>query len=164
MYLPARGLGPAIGGRCRRVVGASALRPCGNFPGRAMIALQDINRAEILIEVTEAFARYEAALVGNNVAILDDLFWDSPFTLRYGTGENLYGIEAIRAFRQARNPTGLARSLHNTVITTFGPDFATANTEFQRGGQPAGRQSQTWVRMAQGWRVVAAHVSFAKEP
>jgi hypothetical protein len=128
-----------------------------------MIAPEDINRAEILAEVTEVFTRYEAALVGNQVAVLDELFWDSPFTLRYGTGETLYGMEAIRAFRQARNPTGLARSLHNIVITTFGADLATANTEFRRAGQPAGRQSQTWVRMAQGWRVVAGHVSFAKE-
>lgn len=129
-----------------------------------MIAPEDINRAEILTEVTEAFTRYEAALVGNNVAALDQMFWDSPFTLRYGIGENLYGIEAIRAFRQARNPAGLARSLHNIVITTFGADLATANAEFRRAGQPLGRQSQTWVRMAQGWRVVAAHVSFVKEP
>ncbi|MBI5108372.1 MAG: oxalurate catabolism protein HpxZ [Rhodocyclales bacterium] len=128
------------------------------------MGLQDINRAEILAEVGEAFARYEAALVGNDVAVLDELFWDSPFTLRYGTGESLYGIEAIRAFRQARNPAGLARHLTNTVITTFGTDLATANTEFQRDGQPAGRQSQTWVHMAQGWRVVAAHVSFAMAP
>ena len=129
-----------------------------------MIVLHDINRAEILAEVTEAFARYEAALVGNHLAVLDELFWDSPFTLRYGIGESLHGIEAIRAFRQARNPTGLARHLHSIVITTFGSDFATANAEFQRAGQSAGRQSQTWVRMPQGWRVVAAHVSFAKEP
>ena len=114
--------------------------------------------------MTEVFTRYEAALVGNQVAVLDELFWDSPFTLRYGTGETLYGMEAIRAFRQARNPTGLARSLHNIVITTFGADLATANTEFRRAGQAAGRQSQTWVRMAQGWRVVAGHVSFANEP
>jgi hypothetical protein len=129
-----------------------------------MIAPEDINRAGVLSEVTEAFTRYEAALVGNNVSGLDEMFWDSAFTLRYGIGENLYGIEAIRAFRQARNPTGLARSLHNIVITTFGNDLATANAEFRREDQPAGRQSQTWVRMAQGWRVVAAHVSFAKEP
>jgi hypothetical protein len=129
-----------------------------------MIAPEDINRAGVLSEVTEAFTRYEAALVGNDVAALDQMFWDSAFTLRYGIGENLYGIEAIRAFRQARNPTGLARRLQNIVITTFGADLATANAEFHRAGQPIGRQSQTWVRLAQGWRVVAAHVSFVKEP
>lgn len=127
-----------------------------------MIAAQDINRPEVLVEVSAAFVRYEKALAGNELALLDELFWDSPFTLRYGTGENLYGIEAIRAFRQARSPAGLERTLQHTVITSFGTDFATANTEFQRAGQPAGRQSQTWVRMAQGWRVVAAHVSFTR--
>jgi hypothetical protein len=127
-----------------------------------MIAAQDIDRPEVLAEVRAAFVRYEQALATNDVAVLDELFWDSPFTLRYGTGENLYGIDAIRAFRQARNPAGLERTLQHTMITSFGSDFATANTEFQRAGQPAGRQSQTWVRMAQGWRVVAAHVSFAR--
>ncbi|MDP1610133.1 MAG: oxalurate catabolism protein HpxZ [Sulfuritalea sp.] len=127
-----------------------------------MIRADDINRPEVLAEVGAAFARYEAALAANDVAVLDELFWDSSFTLRYGTGENLYGIDAIRAFRQARNPAGLERTLQHTMITSLGPDFATANTEFQRAGQPAGRQSQTWVRMAQGWRVVAAHVSFAR--
>lgn len=127
-----------------------------------MIAAQDIDRPEVLAEVRAAFVRYEQALATNDVAVLDELFWDSPFTLRYGTGENLYGIDAIRAFRQARNPAGLERTLQHTMITSFGFDFATANTEFQRAGQPAGRQSQTWVRMAQGWRVVAAHVSFAR--
>lgn len=127
-----------------------------------MIAPDDINHPEVLAEAGAAFARYEKALVANDVAVLDELFWDSPFTLRYGTGENLYGIDAIRAFRQARNPAGLERTLQHTMITSFGADFATAHTEFQRAGQPAGRQSQTWVRMAQGWRVVAAHVSFAR--
>jgi hypothetical protein len=125
-----------------------------------VIDTRDINRPEVVADVTAAFQRYEAALTANDLATLDELFWDSGFTLRYGTGENLYGIEAIRAFRHARNPNGLTRSLRNTMITTFGADFATANTEFQRAGQPAGRQSQTWVRMPRGWRVVAAHVSF----
>jgi hypothetical protein len=92
--------------------------------------------------------------------VLDELFWASGFTVRYGVGENLYGIAAIRAFRLARPSVGLARTLQNTTITTFGRDFATAMTEFQReGGSKTGRQSQTWVRMDDGWRVVAAHVS-----
>ena len=126
-----------------------------------MISTQDINRPDVVAEVSAVFERYEAALTSNDVETLDKLFWESGSTLRYGTSESLYGIDAIRAFRQARNPTGLARILHNTVITTFGNDFATANTEFQRPDQALGRQSQTWVRMAQGWQVVAAHVSFA---
>jgi hypothetical protein len=120
----------------------------------------DINLPDVHAEVSAVFARYEAALVHNQVEVLDELFWPSAHTVRYGVGENLLGIEAIRAFRQARPSTGLARTLSHTVITTYGRDCATAMTEFQREGSTrSGRQSQTWVRMPQGWRVVAAHVS-----
>ena len=121
----------------------------------------DINLPEVLAEMTAVFARYEDALVTNRIDVLDELFWPSPVTVRYGAGENLVGIDAIRAFRAARPSVGLARTLAATVITTFGRDFATAMTEFRRDGNPAiGRQSQTWVRLAGGWRVVAAHVSY----
>jgi Protein of unknown function (DUF3225) len=114
----------------------------------------------VLAELTAVFARYEDALVNNRIDVLDELFWNSPSTVRYGVGENLVGIAAIRAFRAARPATGLARRLSNTVITTYGRDFATSMTEFRRDGSTrTGRQSQTWVRMAAGWRVVAAHVS-----
>ena len=120
----------------------------------------EINLPDVLAEVTAVFARYEDALVNNKVEVLDELFWDSPLTVRYGAAENLRGIEAIRAFRAARPAVGLARRLANTVITTFGRDFATAMTEFHREGSArVGRQSQTWVRSERGWRVVAAHVS-----
>ena len=120
----------------------------------------DINRPEVLREVSAAFARYEAALVGNDTATLDALFWHADAVVRYGAGENLVGIDAIRAFRATRPSAGLARTLANTVITTFGSDFATAMTEYHREGVPrVGRQSQTWVRFDDGWRVVAAHVS-----
>ncbi|TAG27663.1 MAG: oxalurate catabolism protein HpxZ [Burkholderiales bacterium] len=120
----------------------------------------DINHPETLAEVSAAFARYEKALVANDVAVLDELFWNSPHTLRYGVGENLYGFAAIQAFRAGRPAQGLARDVLRTVITTYGRDYATANIEFQRvGGNKPGRQSQTWVRMPDGWRVVAAHVS-----
>jgi len=120
----------------------------------------EINRADVLAEVSAVFARYEDALVNNEVDVLDELFWPSAHTVRYGSGENLVGIDAIRAFRQARSPLNLARTLANTVITTYGRDFATAMTEFHReGSAKTGRQSQTWVRFPQGWRVVAAHVS-----
>jgi len=119
-----------------------------------------INDPATLAEVTAAFDRYEAALVSNDVTVLDALFWHSPHTLRYGTGENLYGHDAIAAFRAARPATGLARRLSNTVVTTFGTDMATANTEFERDGTARpGRQSQSWVRLPEGWRIVAAHVS-----
>ncbi len=119
-----------------------------------------INQAEVLAEVSAVFARYEDALVHNKVDVLDELFWDSPHTLRYGAGENLYGIAAIRAFRNARPAVGLARTIVRTAITTYGRDFATTNIEFVREGSTrVGRQSQTWLRLPEGWRVVAAHVS-----
>jgi hypothetical protein len=120
----------------------------------------DINLSDVHAEVTAAFARYEDALVNNRLEVLDELFWDSAHTIRYGAAENLYGIEAIRAFRQGRPSAGLARTLQRTVITTYGRDHATAMTEFVReGGDKIGRQSQTWVRLPAGWRVVSAHVS-----
>lgn len=119
-----------------------------------------INLPHVLAEMEAAFARYEDALVNNKVDVLDELFWNSPHTLRYGIGENLYGFEAIQAFRASRPSQGLQRTCMNTVITTYGEDFATANTEFQRDGVArTGRQSQTWMRTPEGWRVVAAHVS-----
>jgi len=121
----------------------------------------EIDIPEVKAEVEAAFRRYEAALVSNDIVALDGLFWASPLTVRYGNGENLYGIEAIRAFRAGR-PTGdLDRDLFNTVITSFGRDLATANTEYRRkvSGR-LGRQSQTWARLAEGWRIVSAHVSF----
>ena len=125
----------------------------------------DINLPDVHAEVTAVFARYEHALVHNQVDRLDELFWSSPHTVRYGVGENLYGIEAIRAFRTARPSMGLARHLQDTVITTFGRDAATAMTLFHReGSTKIGRQSQTWVRLPQGWRVVAAHVSLLDPP
>jgi hypothetical protein len=122
-----------------------------------------INKPEVVAEVTAAFRRYEQALVGNDVAVLDELFWRSPHTLRFGIGENLYGHEAIAGFRAARSPRGLARELRNVSITSFGDDFAIANTEFLRN-DASGRQSQSWVRMKEGWRIVAAHVSWLKPP
>lgn len=119
-----------------------------------------INLPDVVAEVTAAFERYEQALVTNDVTVLDELFWRSPHTLRYGAGEILYGWDQIASFRSGRSPVGLARTRANIVITTYGRDFATANTEFRRDSTPkVGRQSQTWVRMLEGWRIVAAHVS-----
>ena len=124
----------------------------------------DINHPATLAEVEAAFARYELALDTNDTTILDELFWDSPHTIRYGIGENLHGSEAIRAFRTARSPVGLKRTIHQTVITTFGRDFATASTLFRRAPGTLGRQQQSWVRTVAGWRVVAAHVSVIDLP
>jgi hypothetical protein len=119
-----------------------------------------VDLPDVLAEMRAVFARYEDALVHNKVDVLDELFWSSPSTVRYGVAENLVGIEAIRAFRAARPGTGLARALDRSVITTYGRDFATTMTEFRREGSASvGRQSQTWVRFAEGWKVVAAHVS-----
>ena len=120
-----------------------------------------VNDPGTLAELTSVFERYEDALVNNKVDVLDELFWNSTMTVRYGTGENLVGYEAIKAFRAGRSPAGLARTLRNTVITTYGQDMGTAMTEFVRDGSArTGRQSQTWVRFPDaGWRVVAAHVS-----
>lgn len=121
----------------------------------------DINLPKIVAEVEAAFARYEAALVGNDTATLQALFWRSPHTIRYGIGEVLHGWDEIGAFRAARSPVGLARTISRTVITTYGLDFATASTLFHRDTVPGkvGRQMQTWVRFPEGWRIVAAHVS-----
>ncbi|MBB3640308.1 oxalurate catabolism protein HpxZ [Variovorax atrisoli] len=119
-----------------------------------------INIPEVLAEVQAVFARYEAALIGNDRATLDELFWDSPHTLRYGFSENHYGHADIAAFRASLPVQSPPRELLSTVITTYGRDFATANVEFRREGSfQTGRQSQTWMRTHEGWRVVAAHVS-----
>ncbi len=119
-----------------------------------------INLPDVLADVTAAFERYEAALVNNDVTMLHESFLNSSQTIRYGVTENLYGYDAIAAFRDARSPLNLDRILRNTVITTYGEDFATANTEFQRKGSGLiGRQSQTWVKTPEGWRVACAHVS-----
>lgn len=121
----------------------------------------DIDLPEVVAEVRAAFERYEEALVTNDVATLDALFRNDPRTIRYGGTEILYGFHEIESFRAARSPAGLARTLSRTVITTFGRDFAVASTLFHRPSTPGkvGRQMQTWVRFAEGWRVVAAHVS-----
>ena len=127
----------------------------------------DIDLPDVLAEVTAQFARYEAALVSNDVAVLDELFRNDSRTLRYGIAENLYGYEEIMAFRAGRSPVGLMRKTDRTVITTYGRDTAVASTLFYRdawAGSRVGRQMQTWVRFPEGWRIVAAHVSIIDEP
>jgi hypothetical protein len=125
-----------------------------------------VDLPDVLSEVTEQFARYEKALVTNDVTVLDELFRADSRTLRYGTGENLYGYDAIMAFRAARSPAGLMRRTAGTVITTYGRDTAVASTLFYRDSAPGkvGRQMQTWVRFPEGWKIVAAHVSIIDEP
>jgi hypothetical protein len=125
-----------------------------------------VDLVDVVAEVTEQFARYEQALVTNDVAVLDGLFRNDPRTLRYGGGENLYGHAAIMAFRAARSPVGLMRRTERTVITTYGRDTAVASTLFYRDSAPGkvGRQMQTWIRFPEGWKIVAAHVSVIDEP
>ena len=125
----------------------------------------EIDLPEVVAEVRAAFDRYETALVTNDVATLDAMFRNDARTIRYGSFENLYGYAEIAAFRGARSPAGLARTLSKTVITTYGRDFAVASTLFHRPSMAGkmGRQMQTWVRFPEGWRVVAAHVSYIEE-
>jgi hypothetical protein len=126
----------------------------------------DIDLPDVLAEVTAQFQRYEKALVANDVAVLDELFHKDARTLRYGIAENLYGHSEIASFRSARSPVGLMRRTARTIITSYGRDSAVASTLFYRDTLPGkvGRQMQTWVRFAQGWRIVAAHVSVIDEP
>ena len=126
----------------------------------------EIDLPDVVAEVRAAFAVYEKALTSNDVATLDELFHKDSRTLRYGIGENLYSYDAIAAFRAARNPAGLMREISGTVITAYGRDTAVASTLFKRASLPGkvGRQMQTWVKFAEGWRIVAAHVSIIDVP
>jgi hypothetical protein len=125
----------------------------------------EIDLPEVVAEVKAAFDRYEKALVTNDVAVLDETFREDARTIRYGGAEILYGLDEIAAFRAARSPAGLNRSISRTVITTYGREFAVASTLFHRDSAPGkvGRQMQTWVKFPEGWRVVAAHVSAIDE-
>ncbi|WP_369915804.1 oxalurate catabolism protein HpxZ [Xanthomonas sp. NCPPB 3005] len=118
-----------------------------------------VDAPEVLAEVQAAFADYERALMADDVAALDRLFHDAPTRVRYGVGEALYGAEAIRAFRRGRGGSPQRRLLRVQIVA-YGRDFATADAEFLReGATRPGRQSQSWVRFADGWKVVSAHVS-----
>ena len=123
-----------------------------------------VNEAEVLSEVTAAVDAYETALMTNDVEALDGFFRDAPETVRYGVAENLYGFEAIAAFRIGRAGGSPQRSRLRTEITTFGRDFAIANVEFLReGAKQAGRQSQAWIRTQNGWKIASAHVSLLQD-
>jgi hypothetical protein len=119
----------------------------------------DINNAQVLAEVMPLFKRYQDAIISNDIEVLNELFWNNALTIRYGTAENLYGHNAIASFRTTRTAAQHAREVTKTVVTTYGRDCATTNIEFTRTGR-TGRQSQTWVRMPEGWRIVSAHVSY----
>ncbi len=121
-----------------------------------------INDPETVAELRELYPRYEQALVTNDVETLISMFWASPYVARFGPTESLYGISEIEAFRKARSPANLARTVKRLDIVAFGKDFASITVAFERviGGQlTRGRQSQTWARLPEGWRIVFAHVS-----
>ncbi|HCJ30676.1 MAG TPA: oxalurate catabolism protein HpxZ [Pseudomonas sp.] len=119
-----------------------------------------INLPHVVEAVRLAFEDYERALLVNELEVLDDYFWNSQHTVRYGVAENLYGARDIAAYRRVCSPVGSGRQLRNTVISTFDEDHATVSTEFSDGEtNRTGRQMQTWVRFSDGWKVVAAHVS-----
>ena len=121
-----------------------------------------IDAPEVVAEVRAAFQRYQDAVITNDIPVLNELFWNDQRTLRYGAAENLYGHQEISGYRSARSPAGLAREETRRVVTTFGSDYATTNIEFTRQGR-RGRQSQAWARLPEGWRIVAAHVSYMDE-
>ena len=122
----------------------------------------EINKPAVLAEITKQFNRYQQAIIDNDIAVLNELFWNNTLTLRYGTGENLYSHSEIAAFRGARDPRSVQRIVGKSVVTSYGHDAATTNIEFTRAGRK-GRQSQAWIRMPEGWRIVAAHVSYRDE-
>jgi hypothetical protein len=120
------------------------------------------NDPEVVAELQAFYPRYEAALVANDAETLTRMFWASPYTMRFGVTENLYGIDEIAAFRKDRSPANLARTILRLDIVTFGRDCGSITLEFERsvdGRAVFGRQSQIWVRLQGGWRIVAAHVS-----
>jgi hypothetical protein len=122
----------------------------------------DINRAEVVAELTAAFQQYEKALAGGDNEALVDWFWADPALVRFGLGDQQYGFPQLRTWRLAQPAPPAGRRLFDTVVTAFGPDFGVVSTGFDYpDGSPPGRQSQTWLRTASGWRIVHAHVSTA---
>ena len=121
-----------------------------------------INSPEIVAELRALYPKYEAALMANDAETLTKMFWASPHAMRFGITENLYGIDEIENFRKGRSPVNLARTVRRLNVVTFGDDFGSVTLEFERvvnGRTISGRQSQIWVRFAEGWRIVSAHVS-----
>ncbi len=124
----------------------------------------EINRADVVAEVTAEFLRYEEAINSNDIQTLDELFFDGSRTVRFGMTEELWSYEEIKQFRRLRNTAGTPRLLLRYEITAYGEDMAVANAVFRRPGvKKIGRQSQTWVRFGGGWRVVSAHVSLVDD-
>jgi Protein of unknown function (DUF3225) len=126
-----------------------------------------INDPVVVAEVTELYLKYEEALCNNNIEVMDNVFWDAPEVVRFGLTENLYGSEDIRNFRASRPNPKIEREMLNLKVVTFGNDTATVTLEFRRiinGVERFGRQSQTWYKFSNGWKVVSAHVSLLPTP
>lgn len=124
-----------------------------------------VNEPEVVAELQQLYPLYETALVRNDVETLTRMFWASPHAIRFGAGENLYGVDEIEAFRRSRPAVNLARRTIRLEIVSFGKDFGSITLEFERdtdGGIVRGRQSQVWVRMEEGWRIVSAHISMLR--
>ena len=122
----------------------------------------EINDADVVAELWALYLKYEEALVSNDVETLTAMFWASEHAIRLGAGENLYGMDEIEAFRKSRPAVNLARRMGRLEIVTFGKDYGSVTLEFERdaaNGVVRGRQSQVWVRLDEGWRIVSAHVS-----
>jgi ketosteroid isomerase-like protein len=129
-------------------------------PPRGPNLTDPINLPDVVAEVRAVFDRYEAALQANDIPVMEELFWNHATTTRYGVGENLQGWQAISDFRRSGKLGPFRRTLFSTVITTYGRDFATANTEYQRDGEAtSGRETKTLMRTDDGWRIVSAHAS-----
>jgi len=134
----------------------------GLSDSKLLTFMTDINHPDLISELTSLYLQYETALVENDIATMDSLFWDSPHVVRFGATENLYGSEAVRTFRQNRPPKNLAREIFNLTVVTFADDTAAITLEFRRkidGVLRHGRQSQMWRKFPDGWKVVSAHVS-----
>ncbi|MEU1755147.1 AtzH-like domain-containing protein [Micromonospora matsumotoense] len=120
----------------------------------------EIDRADAVAEVTAAFAGYEQALVDGDADRICGCFWESDRTVRFGLADHQYGWDEQRRWRAAQPALPAGRWLVDPLVTTFGPDLAVVTTRFGYAGTAAtGRQTQTWVRLPVGWRIVTAHVS-----
>lgn len=127
----------------------------------------DVDRPEVVVEVRAAFDAYEAALLANDIDAIDGWFWRDGRAVRFGIADRQYGYDEIAAWRATAAPVPADRVLTRVCVTTFGADVATVDCEFRNGDAGGidagplaiGRQSQTWVRTDDGWRITSAHVS-----
>jgi hypothetical protein len=119
-----------------------------------------LDRPDVVAEVLAVSRRYERALAAGDVATLTELFWDDPRCVRFGVADRQQGGAQIAEWRRRHPSVPPGRRLSDTRVLTVDEHTAVVTTLFgYPGGRVEGRQSQTWVRLAGKWRVVAAHVS-----